>query len=106
MCYLYSVKCLLVIMLDLQNVETSLVGKAKLRSTCGNDKMICYALSNYLKLFSYTNKIVKFDRKYSVKCLFSHFTWRTECLNLTWLVKKLGFACGNDSIIFSMHMRN
>ena len=30
-------------MLDLRNVETSLVGKAKLRSTCGNDKMICYA---------------------------------------------------------------
>ena len=104
MCYLYSVKCLLVNMLDLQNVETSLVGKAKLRSICGDDKnYFVMHVSNYLKLFSCINKIVKFARKYSVKYLFSHFTWLTECLNLTWLVKKLGIVCG---IIFAMHVRN
>ena len=54
-------------------------------------------MSNYLKLFSCINKIVKFARKYSVKYLFSHFTCLTECLNLTWLVEKLGFDCGDDS---------
>ena len=37
-------------MLDLQNVETSLVGKAKLRSNYGNDKMICYAYEYLLKV--------------------------------------------------------
>ena len=95
---------MLVIMLDLQNVETSLVGKAKLRSICGDDKNnFVMHVSNYLKLFSCINKIVKFARKYSVKYLFSHITWLTECLNLTWLVKKLGIVCG---IIFAMHVRN
>ena len=53
MCDLYSVKCLLVIMLDLQNVETRLVGKAKLRSICGDDKNnFVMHVSNYLKLLS------------------------------------------------------
>ena len=95
---------MLVIMLDLQNVETSLVGKAKLRSICCDDKNnFVMHVSNYVKLFSCINKIVKFARKYSVKYLFSHFTWLTECLNLTWLVKKLGFVCGK---IFVIHMRN
>ena len=62
-------------MLDLQNVETSLVGKAKLRSICGDDKNnFVVHVSNYLKLFSCINKIVKFARKYSVKSLFGHFT--------------------------------
>ena len=98
---------MLVIMLDLQNVESSLVGKAKLRSICADDtNNFVMHVSNYVKLFSCINKIVKFARKYSVKYLFSHFSWFTECLNLTWLVKKLGFACGDDSIIFAMHMRN
>ena len=66
---------MLVLMLDLQNVEVSLVGKAKLRSICGGDKNnFVMHVSNYVKLFSCINKIVKFARKYSVKYLFSHFT--------------------------------
>ena len=95
---------MLVIMLDLQNVETSLVGKAKLRSICGDDRNnFVMHISNYLKLCSCINKIEKIVRKYSVKYLFSPFIWLTECLNLNWLVKKLGFVCG---IIFAMHVRN
>ena len=44
LCYLYSVKCLLVNMLDLQNVETSLVGEAKLGFIHGDDRNnFCYA---------------------------------------------------------------
>ena len=36
--------CLLVNMLDLKNVETSLVGEAKLGSICGDDRnKFCYA---------------------------------------------------------------
>ena len=60
MCYLYSVKCLLVNILDLQNVETSLVGEAKLGSICGDDrnKFIMHVI-NYLKLCSCINKIEK-----------------------------------------------
>ena len=62
-------------MLDLQNVETSLVGKAKLRSICGDDKNnFVMHVSNYLKSCSCINKIEKFARKYSVKYLFSPFT--------------------------------
>ena len=95
---------MLVIMLDLQNVEISLVGRDSLRFICGDDtNNFVMHVSSYLKLCSCINKIEKFARKYSVKCLFSHFAWFTECLNLTWLVKKLGFVCG---IIFAMHVRN
>ena len=51
---------MLVIILDLQYVETSLVGEVKLRSICGDDKNnFVMHVSNYLKLFSYINKIVK-----------------------------------------------
>ena len=42
-----------VIMLDLHNVEISLVGRAKLRFICGDDSNdFVMHVSNYLKLFS------------------------------------------------------
>ena len=51
---------MLVIMLDLQNVETSLVGNAKLRSICGDDKNnFVMHVSNYLKLCVCILKLIK-----------------------------------------------
>ena len=48
------------IMLDLQNVETRLVGKAKLRSICGDDKNnFVMHVSNYLKLCVCILKLIK-----------------------------------------------